>query len=1852
MIVYLRVDWQDAEAAARAKLQAERDDMKKQQESNKDDDDDDDDDEIELLFNTNTAYWYWLCGFALLPFMHRYYFKLYNVDAPPGVAAKMIRGWPGPFKYSMFWFILRCITLNYFLLGWILDAMMMSSLNTYASEAEAERIEEWRQKTRTFFETEIDRLRDENVQGTRRAIGRFLMYPIDDPDDWPWSNAREFLEADFEQFKEQNKEWCEKEGLIGDAVEMVDNTAADSMSQAGVDDQEELDNGSDSDDEYQENKDDDGATASKPSQSLFAWFADFVVAINAMTLAMEGFDDSLQTYLDIVGYFASVFFIVEAVVKSYAYGGFAYYIKDGNNLFDFTLVLLPTAGEVTTIGTEIMGLGPDYVYPMLAVQSLRVFRIAKLTKHLKGLKALTAQAFGSPEGVAYAMAVTIIFIVFCSLFGNELYKDSVTFAERRNDFQYFFAAIKAMIEFLFGESYYENLETGLRDASYIGLLFFIGYFYIANYLVLRMFIALILENFEFNEDERVKLQIMLFQKRQVVTIDLIDGKGRAFPIDEQWKRLEKQKLDNDHLEVYRKKWEQYVKDLAAETGKASKPQNLWDVIIGANQDAAQLGALDEGSPLAQQLEKLNRIIRDAVYNLIEWQYFNLFVAACIIFSVVLLQIDPPEKPILPSHVRLLIDYSLLGFFTTEMFAKMYAFGMFNQALPVRKTVTYPAGMPPFFNTEEEGGWNMIDFVFICISYLDVLGIEIGNFKTLRIVRVVRPLQKNVESVKQLLAALLSSMASIFHVFNLLILMMLIWGLIGVALFRGRLHRCNDGAAAGFANCVGTSYGGMPSLPCDFMDPNFPNGTTCFNDIGFFLAQPILVPRAWEVPPENFETLAGGFLFLFRILCADNLRPMFHGLMDVPSKTELFCSDGSEGSQGCPPGEKQYIVSDGPKTDNKPENILFGMVYLFFANAFISQLVIGVLINQIRQQTGTALYTQTQREWDATGQTIKKFLKLPGKAVKPVDTEIHLIGGVYIKLYGREWLYDILNSDWYDKMMMGIIMVNTIWMATEHWPSENWYNQLKNYVDQVFLVIYLFETGFKIYSYGIIRWSTDSTPYQWGDNRLLKFLGVKNISSPYFQGEDGWNMFDFSVVALSVITEYTEAGKSLEPLKLLRVLRVFRLVKKVKTLQVMISTLIGALPSIMAALFFLAICIFLFSSIGMMFFKNLKDGEVITAKWNFKTITSSMMLLFRTSTGDGWFPIIYDASIAPPYCTPTFQIDCVPTCEIYDVTTRLCTETHPGSGIWKETVPSDCGPSPAIAMVFFILFWFCANFLFGPLFVATLIDYFFQSQINEDSLFNDEECAKYANAWAEFDTENCGHISIENLRPLIERLCDVGSRVGFRVAADRERYKQIWARIMTDPLLFGDQPLRVPEDEQEILGLEDINRENILKAFPNNNRSKAIRQYVYDHTKVRTKLEVRFAYCAKVLLIHQTGIKNPITTSDLVNRGAALQQFMGFIGMEEVKGRDGAESRRWEALSVHNTMVKKLDDNLKVQKSKKKQAAEVSHLGKIIHAVYFVKLDLRPPPPPKNSVLDPKPKPTGDKREALMIKIDSLQKSFDEIRSSAIQDLLYGVTKDGHYQNGIVDVLLDRIVDHEIAQFAERSCETIEKRFATASNVKFLQQNRYSFNTLHSKQYAPVTSSMPRGWLNSHRKSKPKRLALSPAIQDEVEDKTGNTLSLLSQLAPARPKRVDSVQTQNLSYRAGPNDTRSSDLKDRLRALRQNQVWRQMFENTNFKECDEPPPAPTDGMAKVVFSWREQYSSAMESVAKRISVSRPALPPLTVSSRPSNSDAMDQLKTLGSLIGVCNAPCKDEIKPDPEEADQGPRRPVPLPPGPG
>lgn len=345
-------DAQEAEAAARAKIQAERDDMKKSKGGDEGGGDEEGEEVIVQLWDTSTCYWYWLLGFVGLPFVHRIHLKLYNVDSPPGVGPRAITTWPAPFKFSMFWFVLRCLTLNYGLLGWILDGLQMNALNDMASEAEKERIELWTEATNQFFLDEIERLSHnmlvENGENLRLMIGKCLLYPIDDVDDFPWSNSREFLEEDYEQFKIDNKDVLDALGLL------QEDNQSENASQVGLD--EDLSAGEEGSEDEEEGREEDGA-AQKPTQSYFAWFADFVVVANAATLAMEGFDDSIQAYLDIVGYFASFFFIFEAIVKSYAYGGFTYYTKDGGNLQDFILVIMPSIGEVTTITTATLGLG-------------------------------------------------------------------------------------------------------------------------------------------------------------------------------------------------------------------------------------------------------------------------------------------------------------------------------------------------------------------------------------------------------------------------------------------------------------------------------------------------------------------------------------------------------------------------------------------------------------------------------------------------------------------------------------------------------------------------------------------------------------------------------------------------------------------------------------------------------------------------------------------------------------------------------------------------------------------------------------------------------------------------------------------------------------------------------------------------------------------------------------------------------------------------------------------------------------------------------------------------------------------------------------------------------------------------------------------------------------------------------------------------------------------------------------------------------------------------------------------------------------------------------------------------------
>ena len=135
--------------------------------------------------------------------------------------------------------------------------------------------------------------------------------------------------------------------------------------------------------------------------------------------------------------------------------------------------------------------------------------------------------------------------------------------------------------------------------------------------------------------------------------------------------------------------------------------------------------------------------------------------------------------------------------------------------------------------------------------------------------------------------------------------------------------------------------------------------------------------------------------------------------------------------------------------------------------------------------------------------------------------------------------------------------------------------------------------------------------------LLKVLALDRRPQMYFIGDDKeWNIFDFTIVVLSVVDTF--GGGLPMPvsfLRLLRLARILKLVKKVPDLQVIVMGLAGGLSSIMYIMMLLGLLFYLYAIMGIMAFRQ-------NDYWHFKNIGVAFMTLFRAATLEDWTDIMY------------------------------------------------------------------------------------------------------------------------------------------------------------------------------------------------------------------------------------------------------------------------------------------------------------------------------------------------------------------------------------------------------------------------------------------------------------------------------------------------------------------------------------------------------------------------------------------------------------------------------------------------------
>lgn len=162
--------------------------------------------------------------------------------------------------------------------------------------------------------------------------------------------------------------------------------------------------------------------------------------------------------------------------------------------------------------------------------------------------------------------------------------------------------------------------------------------------------------------------------------------------------------------------------------------------------------------------------------------------------------------------------------------------------------------------------------------------------------------------------------------------------------------------------------------------------------------------------------------------------------------------------------------------------------------------------------------------------------------------------------------------------------------------------------------------------------------------IIRYIASKTTLD-YFK--DGWNIFDFSIVAVCLVPEswFASAG-AITTLRVLRVFRVLRLLKASEEVRLIVAVLGRSLNALVYNMIFFFIFLYLFAIIGVTLFK-LPDQSMLTLEKQqilleyiseapnapvispdpYGNLSETMFTLFRVLTGEDWTDIRYNLTKA-------------------------------------------------------------------------------------------------------------------------------------------------------------------------------------------------------------------------------------------------------------------------------------------------------------------------------------------------------------------------------------------------------------------------------------------------------------------------------------------------------------------------------------------------------------------------------------------------------------------------------------------------
>jgi len=193
---------------------------------------------------------------------------------------------------------------------------------------------------------------------------------------------------------------------------------------------------------------------------------------------------------------------------------------------------------------------------------------------------------------------------------------------------------------------------------------------------------------------------------------------------------------------------------------------------------------------------------------------------------------------------------------------------------------------------------------------------------------------------------------------------------------------------------------------------------------------------------------------------------------------------------------------------------------------------------------------------------------------------------------HETLIYLINNRYFELFMMGIIVFSALLIGIDTFKLDPFYEDIIFSIDQIITIIFLIEIIARISSY----------------KKPLDFF------------KDGWNIFDFIIVSISLIPI---DGNNSSVARLLRIFRILRIVTIIPELKGIINSLFRSSASIGYVFILIFIVFYVFAVMGTIFFQGSPSGL-----WD--DLGTALLTLFRVMTFEGWTDVMYESMKINPY----------------------------------------------------------------------------------------------------------------------------------------------------------------------------------------------------------------------------------------------------------------------------------------------------------------------------------------------------------------------------------------------------------------------------------------------------------------------------------------------------------------------------------------------------------------------------------------------------------------------------------------------